>query len=57
MYKSHQLSGESPRWLRWDMVYWKGDHAYLELATAGDIPIEAREGPEDADNLPREGVR
>ena len=45
VYKSHGLSGERPRWLRWDMVYWKGDHAYLELATAADLPIEARDEP------------
>ena len=45
VYKSHGLSGPAPRWLRWDMVYWKGDDAYLELATAGDIPIEARDEP------------
>ena len=41
-YHASGLSDTQPRWIRWDMSYWSGDLAHLELATARDIPVEAR---------------
>lgn len=42
IYKANDLDGEDVRWVRWDTRYWKGDWAYIEIATAGDLPVEAR---------------
>jgi hypothetical protein len=42
VYKSQNPGGDDFRWQRFDMRYWEGDHAYLEIATARDLPIEAR---------------
>jgi uncharacterized protein DUF1553/uncharacterized protein DUF1549/cytochrome c len=28
-------------WFTWNMKYWKGEWAHLEIATSGDLPVEA----------------
>ena len=39
IYKSHHMVSDAPTWMLWDkMDYWRGDQAYLEIATAGDLP-------------------
>ena len=39
IYKSHHMVSDAPTWMLWDkMDYWRGDRAYLEIATAGDLP-------------------
>ncbi len=42
VYKAAGLNSETSRWIRWDMKYWRGDQAYIEIATAMDIPVENR---------------
>ena len=42
VYRAMDPQGATPAWRSFDMRYWAGDSAYLELATARDIPIEAR---------------
>lgn len=32
------------RWVRYDTTFWKGDEAYIEMATAADQPVLARVG-------------
>ena len=41
VYKNHQLNNDELDWVSFDMNYWKGDQAHLEIATANDLPIEA----------------
>ncbi len=41
IYKANDLKVDTPRWIRWDTRYWKGDWAYIEFATGGDLPVEA----------------
>ncbi len=45
VFKSKRLSSEDPQWIRWDMRYWKGEAAHIEIATVGDLPVEARSNP------------
>jgi len=33
------LSDGEWRWRHWDLAYWDGDHAYIELVTAADHPM------------------
>ena len=43
IYKSHRLTRDEPTWMEWDkMDYWRGDHAYLEIATGGDLPTDTQ---------------
>ncbi|MCA9155615.1 MAG: DUF1553 domain-containing protein, partial [Planctomycetales bacterium] len=42
IYQSFIPQQETFRWQHWDMRYWKGDWAHIEIATAGDLPVEAR---------------
>ncbi|MBI1373614.1 MAG: DUF1553 domain-containing protein [Phycisphaera sp.] len=39
VYPVQYNKGGALRWVSWDMSYWKGDHAYLEFATAKDTPV------------------
>jgi hypothetical protein len=42
IYKSHHMVSDEPAWMLWDkMEYWRGDQAYLEIATGGDLPTGA----------------
>jgi hypothetical protein len=41
IYQSHRLDRDEIQWYRFDMTYWEGDQAYLEFATAADLPVEA----------------
>ncbi len=41
-YKSAEPDGEGLTWVRWDVRYWKGEWAYLEIATSEDLPIEIK---------------
>ena len=42
VYKAAGLNSETSRWIRWDMKYWRGDRAHIEVANAMDIPVESR---------------
>ncbi len=42
IYQANELDTTTPRWIRWDTRYWKGDWAFIEFATAADLPVEAR---------------
>jgi hypothetical protein len=42
LYKSQNPNSIEPRWMKFDMSYFKGDLMHLELVTARDIPVEAR---------------
>ena len=42
VFQQHGLGGDRSSWRGWNMNYWVGDRAYLELATARDLPVEAR---------------
>lgn len=42
IYPAHDSDDGRPRWRSWDMEYWAGDRAYLEVATARDLPVDAR---------------
>ena len=51
IYKSHHMVSDELTWMLWDkMEYWRGDQAYLEIATSGDLPtgIVAEARPENA---------
>ncbi|MCA9101792.1 MAG: DUF1553 domain-containing protein [Planctomycetales bacterium] len=41
IYKAYDLTDGRLTWRKWDLNYWEGDRTHVELATAGDIPIEA----------------
>lgn len=41
IYGSAGLNSNQLTWHRWDMNYWAGDRAYVEIATAADLPVEA----------------
>ncbi len=42
VYPVTPLTSSEWRWQRYDLSYWKGDSIHLELATAGDAPVLAR---------------
>ncbi len=39
VYPIETLSDGAWRWQHWDLDYWDGDHAYIELVTAADHPM------------------
>ena len=39
VYPIETLSDGEWRWQQWDLDYWDGDHAYIELVTAADHPM------------------
>ncbi len=39
VYPIETLSDGEWRWQHWDLDYWDGDHAYIELVTAADHPM------------------
>ncbi len=39
VYPIETLQGGKWRWQHWDLDYWDGDHAYIELVTAADHPM------------------
>lgn len=42
LYEAYQPNSETFEWRHWDVRYWKGESAHLEIATAGDLPVEAK---------------
>lgn len=42
VYPILRFNGEGSRWQRWDMTYWQGDMAYIELSTAMDQAVLAK---------------
>lgn len=42
LYVGQNPDSDDPVWVRWDMRYWKGEEVHVEIATAGDLPVEAR---------------
>ena len=45
VYPVTKLKSDTLRWRSWgrkQVSYWKGDHVYFEIATAGDLPVEAK---------------
>ena len=42
LYEAYQPASESFEWRHWDVRYWKGEWAHIEIATAGDLPVEAK---------------
>lgn len=45
VYPTTGLSGGTWRWQRWDLTYWQGDEAHLEVSTANDQAVLADMGP------------
>jgi len=43
-YRDHHPTNPVPRWIQWDMNYFRGNMAYVELATADDVPLYTYEG-------------
>ena len=41
VYRAHDLNQDQFHWVQWNMNYWRGDHAHVEIATAADLPVEA----------------
>lgn len=46
LYLGTNLNSETDQWVKWDMTYWKGDMVHVEIATAGDLPVEANTAAE-----------
>lgn len=44
VYPYHSLTSNDWRWQRWDMAYWNGDMAHIELSTAMDQPVLVQTG-------------
>jgi len=42
IYPSSVPDGDGFRWYRWDSAYWKGEWAYIEIATSEDLPVEVK---------------
>ena len=42
IFPKQDLSSDQPKWIKWDMDYWKGDMLRLEAATNADEPIEGK---------------
>jgi len=40
IYPQITLDGGFPRWVQIPTAYWKGETAHLEIATAGDLPVD-----------------
>ncbi|HIL68937.1 MAG TPA: DUF1553 domain-containing protein, partial [Verrucomicrobia bacterium] len=44
VYPIQNLKGGRSQWKKWDVTYWDGDYAHLEIVTAGDGPIVMNPG-------------
>jgi hypothetical protein len=44
LYPASTLDRGVPEWITLSTKYWRGEEAHLELATAGDLPVEAVDG-------------
>ena len=44
LYPASTLEKGVPEWITLSTKYWRGDEAHLEIATAGDLPVEAVDG-------------
>jgi hypothetical protein len=44
LYPAATLDRGSPEWITLSTKYWRGEEAHLEIATAGDLPVEAVDG-------------
>jgi len=44
LYPAATLERGVPEWITLSTKYWRGEAAHLELATAGDLPVEAVDG-------------
>ena len=54
LYDDHHPGNTAPRWIRWDLNYFRGNMAYVEFVTADDVPLLTYEGkPRDAKNKGR----
>lgn len=42
LYEAYQPNSETFEWRHWDVRYWKGEWAHIEIATAADLPVEAK---------------
>ena len=43
LYKAEPLKSETCTWVKWDLRFFSGDSLHVELATAGDLPVEAKD--------------
>lgn len=44
IYPKSELAGDRPRWIEWNLDYWKGESIHIEAWTAPDAPIETGSG-------------
>ena len=44
LYPANTLEKGVPEWVTLSTKYWRGEEAHLEIATAGDLPVEAVDG-------------
>lgn len=44
LYPAVTLEHGVPQWITLSTKYWRGEEAHLEIATAGDLPVEAVDG-------------
>ena len=44
LYPAATLEHAAPAWITLSTKYWRGEEAHLEIATAGDLPVEAVDG-------------
>ena len=44
LYPAATLERGSPEWITLSTKYWRGEEAHLEIATAGDLPVEKVDG-------------
>jgi hypothetical protein len=44
LYPASTLEKGVPEWITLSTKYWRGEEAHLEIATAGDLPVEAVDG-------------
>lgn len=44
LYPAATLEQGVPQWITLSTKYWRGEEAHLEIATAGDLPVEAVDG-------------
>jgi cytochrome c553 len=45
LYPNRSLANREPEWITLKSALWKGERAHLELATGGDLPVEAVDDP------------
>jgi len=45
IYPQTTLEDGLPKWVRISTAYWKGEMAHLEIATAGDLPVDPADTP------------